>query len=163
MIFLDLDTADYERRRVDESTELAIEIAASLANHIIVREALPAGLATVAHDPLAGEVRHVTLPPRGERAQLLTILETLARVQMIEGGEFAATLRRDSVRLSWGTSVVAITGTPSEDVSGVLLYLRRGGFAVSLVLVQPGGTPGAAVPGVATFVVRGERDLGGWR
>ena len=46
LICLDLYQEDYGRRQRYTATELAIVVAASLANHIIVREGLPVGLLT---------------------------------------------------------------------------------------------------------------------
>jgi uncharacterized protein (DUF58 family) len=162
MIFLDLKGEDYDRRQRHDASELAIVVAASLAHHVIVHQALPVGLATRASDPiLAGATTDIVLPPAAERGQLLAVLEALARVQMTDEGEFADAMRRESVRLPWGASVVAITGSVHEELLATLLYLQRGGFSVSLVLVQPppgsaGSSQRARIP---THVVRRERDL----
>jgi uncharacterized protein (DUF58 family) len=166
MIFLDLNGDDYDRRQRHDATELAIVVAASLVHHVIVRESLPAGLATRAADPLLdGATTDIVLPPGSERAQLLAVLEILARVQMTAGADFADAIRRESVRLPWGASVVAISGSTSEHLLATLLYLRRGGFAVSLVLVQPEGSPAVSteLARVPTHIVRRERDVEGWR
>ena len=53
LICLDLYRGDYGRRNWAIATERAIVVAASLANHIVVREQLPVGLVTEAHDPRA--------------------------------------------------------------------------------------------------------------
>jgi uncharacterized protein (DUF58 family) len=53
LICLDLYQQDYGRRQRHTASELAIVVAASLANHIIVREGLPVGLLTEAWDPVA--------------------------------------------------------------------------------------------------------------
>jgi hypothetical protein len=50
-------------------------------------------------------------------------------------------MRRQSVNLPWGASIVAITGDRSDELMQTLFYLRRGGFATSLILVQPSGSP----------------------
>jgi uncharacterized protein (DUF58 family) len=140
MIFLDLDGGNYSQPY--DGTEMAIVAAASIANHIVAREKLPIGLMTEAIDPLAGrQSTRVTLLPRGGRGQLIAILEVLARAGMTRDTAFAGTMRRQSVNLPWGASIVAITGDRSDELMQTLFYLRRGGFATSLILVQPSGSP----------------------
>ncbi len=138
LICLDLDAASYEMRHRYTAPELAIKTAASFANHIIVREGLPAGLITTAWDPLIEEQTRFSLPPRGERAHLMSILEVLARVQLTqEPAAFADLMRRESANLTWGTTIVAITGRENPALFDVLAYLKQAGFVVSLVLISP--------------------------
>jgi uncharacterized protein (DUF58 family) len=161
LICLDLDEGDYARERRFEAPELAIVAAASLANHVVVREGLPVGLLTAAHDPLAGERARFALPPRPERAQLLHLLEILARVEVAPGDDFVALLRRARATLSWGATIAVITGRESDDLRDALLELRRGGFAVALILVQADPAPGGGIdlPGVPVLRLRGVEDL----
>jgi uncharacterized protein (DUF58 family) len=138
LICLDLNAEDYEPRQRYTATELAIVVAASVANHIIVREGLGVGLAAEAIDPLLDDQVCYYLPPRSERAHLMSLLEVLARVQITDAASFADLLRRESVRLAWGATLLVITGRESPELFDTLLYLKRAGFAVALVLVQPG-------------------------
>ncbi len=137
LIFLDLGREHYEQQRRYTATELAVVVAASLANHIIVKEGLSVGLATEAWDPLVEERRRFSLSPRSERTHLMSVLEILARIEVVDGGSFPDLLRRESVKLSWGATLVVIGGQESERLFDTLIYLRRAGFAVSLILVQP--------------------------
>ncbi len=168
LICLDLDQEDYERRLQYTATELAIVVAASIANHIIVREGLPAGLATEARDPLLDDRARFFLPPRPERAHLMSLLEVLARVQITSAASFVELLRRESVNLSWGATLAVITGQESEALFDTLVYLRRAGFAVALILVQP-ARPSAELQkrgdllGVPIHRIWKERDLEAWR
>lgn len=161
MIFLDLNGDDYGNRY--DGTEMAIVAAASIANHIVTREKLPVGFMTEAHDPLAdGERRRVALPPRSGRGQLISILEVLARVSMTKETDFAGALRRQSVSLPWGASILAITGERGEELMETLFFLRRGGFAVSLILIRPYGWTRQEEPvpaGIPVRVVTVDRDL----
>jgi hypothetical protein len=68
----------------------------------------------------------------------MSLLEVLARVQVTSQAPFAELLRRASVNLAWGATVTVITGRESERLFDTLVYLRRAGFAVALILVQPG-------------------------
>jgi uncharacterized protein (DUF58 family) len=174
LICLDLNEEGYGQRQRYTATELAIVIAASIANHIIVREGLPAGLTTEAQDPSlddAGQVRPVRfyLPPRSERAHLMSMLEVLARVQISSSSTpFVDLLRRESVNLSWGSTLVLITGRESGDLFDTTVYLRRAGFVVALILAQP-AYPSAELQrradllGVNIHRVWKDQDLEEWR
>lgn len=137
LICLDLDEEDYERRQRFTATELAIVVAASVAHHIIVQEGLPAGLTTEALDSVTEQQVRFFLPPRSERTHLMRLLETLARTQMVQETSFLDLLRRASVRLAWGATLLVITGRESTVLFDTLVQLQRAGFAVALVLVQP--------------------------
>jgi len=137
LIFLDLGREHYEQRRRYTATELAIVVAASMAHHIIVNEGLSVGLATEGWDPLSEEKTRFSLPPRAERSHLMRLLEILARIEVVEGTSFPDLLRQESVNLPWGATLAVIAGQESEQLFDRLVYLRRAGFALSLILVQP--------------------------
>lgn len=139
-IFLNMDRADYARFSYpDPAIELAITVAASLANHMLGFEKLPVGLATTAFDPLHDAQQSFYLPPRKGRDQLTQILEVLARVQSATDLQFLERLRQEAVHLSWGTTLMVITGGESAELLETLLLLKRSGFQPTLVLVQPPG------------------------
>ena len=139
VIFLNLDRADYARQAYpDPPLELAITVAASLANHMISFEKLPVGLITTARDPLIEMVHLFKMPPSKGRSQLLQILEVLARVQPTPDIRFLETVRREAVHLGWGTTLVIITtAQESEELLQTVLLLKRAGFQVTLVLIYP--------------------------
>jgi uncharacterized protein (DUF58 family) len=148
MICLDLDQENYPFTRLYAASELAIVTAASIANHIIVRESLPVGLATQAIDPLQGAVRTMKLPPRQERTHLMGILEILARAQSYRRGQpprleqaaplpLVEFLRDVAMRLTWGTTLVVITGRRTESLIDTLAYLKREGLAIAIILIMP--------------------------
>ena len=173
LICLDLDTDGYQPEYRFTAPELSIVVAASVANHIAVRDGLPVGLATEGRDPLQAEDASphtrdapvsLFLPPRRGRGHLMSLLEVLARVQCAPASPFPELLRRESVRLSWGATLVVIAGQESEPLFDTLIYLRRAGFAVALILVQPGRPSEqlrdrAALMGMAVHRVWRERDL----
>lgn len=168
MICLDMSRENYNKRRTYEATELAIVAAASLANHIVVREALPVGLATDALDPVPEETRRISVPPRSERAHLMHgVLETLARIQTTGADTLTDLLRAEGVRLGWGGTLLVITGRETDALYETLVYLRRSGLALALVLVHPEPTPPellgrAEALRVPVYRVRTERDLETW-
>jgi hypothetical protein len=69
----------------------------------------------------------------------MSILEVLARAQMTDKAPqpFPDFLRKESLALPWGCTVIVITGRETEALCDTLAYLRRAGFAVALILVMP--------------------------
>ncbi len=164
LICLDLAQEDYAFQRLYAASELAIVAAASLANHIIVREHLSVGLCTQATDPLQDATVTFSLPLRRERTHLMSILEVLARAKsyaVVEDAERAPLplpefLRVQSLGLSWGATIIVITGSESEDLLESLLYLRQRGFAVALLLVMP-PPPESPTPAAPAVTATAER------
>ena len=137
LICLDLDQGNYGQRQRYDATELSIVVAASLASHILVNEGLPVGLVTEAWDPLLEQRTRICRPPRSQRASLITLLEVLARVQITSETSLSDLLRRGTMGLSWGSTLCVITGRETTELLDNLAYLRRAGFTISLILVQP--------------------------
>lgn len=168
LVCLDLDQESYGQRQRHTATELAIVVAASIANHIAVREGLPVGLTTEALDPLADRQTRFFLPPRCEQTHLISLLEVLARVQVAPATSFVELLRQESANLSWGATLAVITGRENENLLDTLAYLQRTGFAVALILVQPTRTPKeleerANLLNVPVHQVWAEQDVEAWR
>lgn len=179
LIALDLDPDNYELRGRHDLMELAITVAASIANYTLGRERQPVGLAVQAQDGAARGNPDSTalaspllatetgtafyLPPRAERAQLMTILETLARVQPLTGRPFAEFLRQHSLHLPWGTTLVVIAGKASVSLFNTLAQLRQAGFPVALIVVQGSllreARQRAAVLRIPIYAVGREQDL----
>jgi uncharacterized protein (DUF58 family) len=167
LICLDMDQADYEHGHRHAAVEMAIVAAASIANHISIRDHLPVGLTTEGQDPLQGQQVRFYLPPRPERAHLMSLLEVLARVQVASEAPFADLLRRQSVNLAWGATLSVITGRESDELLDTLVYLKRAGFAVALILIQPGRPRAdlhaqASLLGVPIHRIWHDHDLEAW-
>ncbi len=145
LLCLDLDQDNYNIRQRYAAIELAILAAASIANHIVVREGLAVGLTVQAFDPLEQRVLKLTSPIQRDRSHLMNILEILARAQGYgasqSAGEdlptFADLLRRESMRLAWGSTVVVVSGEERHDLIDTLIYMRQKGLAIALILVMP--------------------------
>lgn len=135
VICLDLNAESYDIRGRYDAIELAITAAASVANHVIVRERQPVGLATEARDSLNDTRTRFVLPAQAGRAHLMNVLEALARAQFTQGSSFAQFVRQESVHLAWGTTLVIITGQEAPLLD-TLAQLRQAGFPVALILVQ---------------------------
>lgn len=172
-ICLDLHEDGYATRFRYDAIELAIVVAASLANHAIVRESSPIGLVTQRAEPAVRQgattvaaSRPTALPPRKERAHLISLLELLADVEMLTEPEppFTDLLKRERLGLAWGGTVVVITGRGSTELTQALLSLRRGGLAIAVILVgvtrpTDGVSDWSAPPGIAVHCVNTIRDL----
>lgn len=151
-IFLNLHSPEYEQRRRLDTTELAIVVAASLATWISAQKQ-PVGLITNGIDPAvdrypeaSGQVDRLriftpVLPAKGS-GNLMRILEILARVQVAETIPAIERLRQEHGKLSWGTTLILISGHMDETLFDELFQLRRYGLNLSLVLV--GRVPGFA-------------------
>lgn len=132
-IFLNLNADEYEQRTRLDTTELAIVIAASLANWIISQRQ-SAGLSVNGADPIGMEEKPQALPARKGRAHLTRILEVLARIQMISTTPFVQLLQRETPHLSWGTTVILITGFMDDALFDEIFRARRAGLNVVLIL-----------------------------
>jgi len=166
-IFLNLNIAEYDPRSRTEASELAIVIAASIANHLVEKRQ-KVGLTTNGLDPMTGKVQAVTLPPRKGRGHLMRVLEVLARVEGRSTFAFAELLRQESVILSWGTTAIVITPHETQDLFPSLLQLRRQGFHVVLIIVEMAANfsqthERAAQIGIPAYHIWRESGLDMWR
>lgn len=94
----------------------------------------------------------------------MRLLEVLARVQMAEGPAFAASLRREIVHYSWGTTLVVITGGLDQALFDALFAVRRAGMDAMLIAVGRGAVSEEDRQRAATFgfpltLIQSERDL----
>lgn len=145
LLCLDLDQENYNIRQRYAAIELAVLTAASIANHIVVREGLAVGLNVQAYDPLEQHIVKLSSPIQRDRSHLMNILEILARAQGYSPSQasneivptFAENLRRESMRLSWGSTVVVVTGEERHDLIDILIYMRQHGLAIALILIMP--------------------------
>jgi uncharacterized protein (DUF58 family) len=166
-IFLNLNADEYAPRTRLDATELAIVIAASLANWIIGQRQ-SAGLSVNGADPIGSGEKPQPLPPRKGRAHLTRLLDVLARIRSIPTTPFVQLLQRETPHLPWGTTVILITGAVDDTLFDEIFRARRAGLNVVLILC-------GAVPNLAEVQQRAqhfgipvqhfarERDLDVWR
>jgi uncharacterized protein (DUF58 family) len=139
VIFLDLDGPNYHYRSRIDSTELAIVIAASIANWI-TEKGQTIGLFTNGEDPLAVDGYAQFLPPRRGKAQLMRVLETLARIITIDSGSpgsgenLTRQIQKQRVHLPWGTTLIVITGSVDDELLNELHQARRAGQNVVIII-----------------------------
>ena len=159
-IFLNLHAPEYPQRHRLDTTELAIIVAASLANWISQQKE-SVGLMTNGVDPFSqpdlqvdpherSEDLFSSIQPGRGSDNLMSILDVLARVQPAETLPASQYLRRECTRLSWGTTLVLICGHMDEDLFETLFHLRRSGL--NLVLLIVGRVPDfASIEARATY------------
>lgn len=191
-VLLNLHSADYQFGNRGDVTEWAIEVAASLAAHL-VNQRQSVGLITNGIDPLAsgqhgfdettGRLLRPShsviqadppafmppaIPPRNGRPHLTKILERLARIEAEETIAFTGWAVNACLHLNWGVTILAITANGSEAVCQSLHRLVRAGFNPILITVEPDGNFGlvrerARRLGFAAYNVASPRDLDPWR
>jgi uncharacterized protein (DUF58 family) len=191
-VLLNLYSDDYSRPTRQIYSEWAVEVAASLAVHL-VDQRQPVGLLTNGLDPLAGQGetefdpysgrlarQAVTqqgnlsayLPPailpRPGRAHLMKILETLARLEADVTLPFHQWAPIACLGLSWGVTVLAITPQGDELTCQMLHRFVRAGFNPVLLVVEPMAHFGqvrqrARRLGFMAYLVAQEEDLAPWR
>ncbi len=166
-IFLNLNVDEYEQRTYHDATELAIVVAASLANWINGKRQ-SAGLYVNGVDPIGVEGKAPRLPPRKGRVYLMRVLDVLARIRAGRLTPLVRLVQQEAPHLPWGTTLILITGSVDDGLFDEMFRLRRAGLNVVLILC--GTVPNMAwirpradrfgIP-VQHFVR--ERDLDVWR
>lgn len=149
MVVLDLSSSGY-RRPTRPAAELAITVAASVARHAVVEQRQAAGLLTASP---GGSETVTHLPAATGAAHLRAVLEALALVSTDSGPPLAELLARLERGLPAGTTVLAVTGTVSDEARVALLRLVRRGMAVAVALAGPAAGTEPAVPGLPAYRV----------
>jgi hypothetical protein len=98
----------------------------------------------------------------------MRILDVLARVAVAETYPLASLLRREIVNLSWGTTVILISGFLDDDLFDVLFQARRAGLDAVLIIIGQVSNYQAIQQrakyfGFPLYLIRNERDLDQWR
>lgn len=157
-VLLNLHQDDYLHENRANRIEWAIEVAASLAAHLVDRRQA-VGLLTNGIDPLgSGETavfdkesgrlvseesanqptnQPIAIPPRPGRANLMKILERLARIEAGQTTPFTHWTPTACIHLSWGVTILAITARGDEAVCQTLHRLVRTGFNPILITIEP--------------------------
>jgi uncharacterized protein (DUF58 family) len=125
-IFLDLHADVYFHKTRNYTIELAIIVAASIANWVISKQQ-SVGLYTNALDPLLTAGVSNNIPPANGRSHLIRILETLGRIEMSDNGSIFEMVQQESPSLPWGTTLILITGSMEDQGLDVLFEARRRG------------------------------------
>lgn len=133
VIFLDLDINNYGTKRKFDATELAISTAGSVSNWII-NQRQSVGLFTNGYDASEPELASPGLPPGKSKGHLMHILEILAGLKTSQDESIANLINRQRVELSWGSTVILISGNLNEESFNALINSRRAGVDVVVIL-----------------------------
>jgi len=132
-VILNLNSDDYHYRSRLDSVELAIIIAASISNWVVGKKQL-VGMMVNGRDPLSAGNRPQPISPRKGKLHLIRLLETLARVDSIEGSALVPLIQRQRYQLAWGTTLILITGSADDKLLDELYQARRSGQNAVLIL-----------------------------
>lgn len=167
VIFLNLNNDDYHYKSKIASTELAIVIAASMANWVIERQQ-SVGLVVNGNSPVDPDGEPLFILPRQGRGHLVKLLEILARIQVDNRPNFEECIRRKRFHLPWGTTLTIITGNADQQLLNELFQVRKSGLNPNLILTGP--VPNvrdtlhqAEIFGIPVFNIATESDMDVWR
>jgi len=137
-ILLDLHRSSYALKTFYTSTELSISAAASVAawgkTH---RQSV--GLVTNGADPQHNDQMPTPLKPRTGTGHFIHILEILARIQPGERLSLENLVQDALADLSWGATLVVISGSLHEDMLVQLFKARKRGINPAIIFT--GQTP----------------------
>ena len=135
-IMLNLNRTEYHRPTQIDATERAIVAAASVAHHL-VHQRQAVGFCTNGRlaPPHDEAIPHIPAEPG--KSNLMQVLDMLARVRMVDTTPFVSFLREHSARLPWGNTLLVVTSILREDLLHELLSLRRQGYPVAAICVEP--------------------------
>jgi len=166
LVLLDMCRADFDAQRWVDATELAVVVAASLANWVVAQKQSLA-LSTNGKDPL-GAAAPINVPMRKGRAHLMRVLDVLARIEAADAMPCDELLRCERPRLPWGTTVAVITGKVSDALFDELFAAQRAGVNSVIVMCGPVSHVSevrrrAHRFGIAAYHIRSEREMDAWR
>jgi uncharacterized protein (DUF58 family) len=160
-LFLDMHTlrghawwAGYDPFIVELSVIVAASIVAWAAD-----SKLPVGLYVNAYRYRGDGSTMIAIPPSEHPEQLHTILEALATVMPVGRLSLEEMVALEAPALPWGTTVLAITALPDDNLLNVLRTVHSRGGSAGLVLVGT-NTEEISSNGVPLFRVTGEE---AWR
>jgi uncharacterized protein (DUF58 family) len=166
VIFINLHRQEFNpRSRIDDS-ELAIVLAASIANYLTrIRQSV--GLFTNGECQDDVVALNAGVPARKGRNHLLLILRTLASIQLAESISFTQLLHKQLPHLPWGTSLVIITNQVDDLFFEHLSQAKSAGLKPLLLLcgVIPHisqATSAAIKSGLPYVHIQDEREVDRW-
>ncbi len=167
MIYLDLDRSGYPGANHFVACELAISVAATVAQRLTdMRQAVglvtngrltpmesgPDAIPSVLVETYAGEAASQStamadetgvvppaLPPSKGRTQLTRVLEVLARLERAADRPLLHDLQSRQVSLPWGSTLIVVTGFVDDALLMVLHGLRKTGLLVVLLVIGQQG------------------------
>jgi uncharacterized protein (DUF58 family) len=148
VIALNLCEEEYDQAQYETGSELGIVAAASIARRLDQLHQ-SVGLLCNGLDPLADQHYDpadpdsvaastgdaIWIAPHKGQAQVMRILDVLARVAGGRHVPFVELLRRSTVDVPWGATIVVITSDETAGLPETILGLQRRGFLVVALFV----------------------------
>lgn len=165
-IILNLNAEDYYYRSRLDSTELAIVIAASIGNWVVGKKQM-VGMMVNGRDPLTADGKPQSIPARKGKLHMMRLLETLARIETVDDSALAPLLQQQRYHLAWGTTLIVITGSASDQLLDELHQARRSGQNSIVILAGVNTSEDATrrrahAYGIPVFPIATERELNIW-
>lgn len=165
-VVLNLNAEDYYYRTRVDSVELAIVIAASVSNWIVGKKQL-VGMMVNGRDPMTTNSKPQPVPLRKGKLHLMRLLETLARIELIDNSALVPLIQEQRYQLAWGTTLIVITGMAGDDLLDELYQARRRGQNAMLILAGRNMSDEATLRrakifDIPVFPIATERDLKIW-
>ncbi len=113
--------------------ESMISVAASVTYDALMRR-WPVGL--LANGTLPGSDQSIKILPGRSAMQLTTILELLAAITPFTSAPFETLLAEESARLPWGSTLVLLSASVSENLTALLLKLNATGRKLVLITLD---------------------------
>ncbi|HEX6972030.1 MAG TPA: DUF58 domain-containing protein [Limnochordia bacterium] len=169
-IVLNLREDEYDVHLIEFYSELAIEVAASVAYYLSTQRQNVA-LITNGVDPLAvaeapaASRGYISIPAHKGAGHLMRLLELLAKIRLGAGAPSVSMLIDAASRLPWGATVVVITPSDPPELIDALLKLQQAGYNVAGIVVgrvqHETFLHRSPQSGFVLYQVRSETDLDG--
>ena len=127
VVVLDLQQDSYGIKSFYKDTELAISAAASVAAWG-KRHHQSIGLVTNGADPQHGDQMPNPIQPKKGASHFIHILEILARIQLGDNLAIEGLIQDASTDLSWGATMVFISGSLQDSTLNLLFKARKKGI-----------------------------------
>ena len=142
LIILDLYIENYKMKSLYNASELAITAAASIAAWGNSQRQ-PIGLITNGKDPLTDNLMPQPLLPHKGTSHFINILEILARIQIADNHPLELIIQDKLANLSWGTTIILITGgLEFDDLDNLFRFRKRGLLPVVILTEHVPNYPG---------------------
>jgi uncharacterized protein (DUF58 family) len=135
-LFLVMDSFQAPHGLDEETWELGISVAASLAHDFLGRNC-PTGL--FVNGLLADTRQPAVVPPGAGAGQEVLILETLAKLTPAISAPFQEFVERERGALAWGSTLAFVASRPSRSLDGLIDQLQRRGHQTLRVRVNEAG------------------------
>ena len=158
VLFLNVATFPFAWQGTDPGLlESVISLAASIANYGIEKK-YSVGL--VANGTWPDSDQRLKILPSRDPDHLRHILEALAAIPSFVTTPIENLLRHETSNISWGATLVVITGVVTEEILAEMLRLRRAGRRLALISLDEQWNPPDEFEGIVVRQAKSEKGKG---